>query len=417
MSQTSPISLRRNVLWNTFGCAFYQGCQWVITVLVVLLSSDYSNSGILALAMSIGNVFFGLATYNMRTYQISDVDNVNSANNYIAMRMVTTLGALLLCGCYAFVTSGPSGTFLSIAAYLLFKSDEAFANVLYGIDQKAQRMDFIGQSQIMRGCCCVLCFSLALYIVDELPLAIMSMVVACMVVSLLFDLRKAGGIAGSLHPYIEMKRLCSLLRSCFPSVCSIVISGLVVTAARQLFFFKYGDSALGIYATVATPSVLIQVLANNLYSPMLVSIANSFASGENKTTARQMINLAFIVLLIGLAVSFGLSLVGEPLLTFVYGAEISEYAYLLFPALIVTTLMAISYLLSDLLIIIRCMRGALLLNATALLVTIITINTLIDRFYMNGINIALIMAYGLSIVVGALVIFAVLNRNDKSLHK
>lgn len=416
MSQTSPISLRCNVLWNTFGCAFYQGCQWVITVLVVLLSSDYSNSGILALAMSIGNVFFGLATYNMRTYQISDVNNVNSADNYAAMRIVTILGALALCGCYALVTSGSAGAFLSIAAYLLFKSDEAFANVLYGIDQKAQRMDFIGKSQIIRGFCSVLSFSLVLYSTDELPLAIMVMGVACMIVSLLFDLRKSSELAGFLHPHIEARRLRSLLRSCFPSVCSIVISGLVVTVARQLFYFKYGDSALGIYATVATPSVLIQVLANNLYSPMLVSIADAFASGDHKTTARKMTKLACAVLVVGLVVSCGLALVGEPLLTFVYGAEISEYAYLLFPALIVTTLMAIAYLLSDLLIIIRCMRGALLLNATALVATIATINVLIDRFYMNGINIALITAYGLSIVVGIIIISVVLNRSANSPH-
>lgn len=53
----APLSTKRNTLWNAAGCIFYLGCQWLTTVLVVVLSTDYNNSGALAFAMSVGNMF------------------------------------------------------------------------------------------------------------------------------------------------------------------------------------------------------------------------------------------------------------------------------------------------------------------------------------------------------------------------
>ena len=45
------LSLKANVLWNSIGSMFYLGCQWLITVLVVRLSSGFDAAGLLSLAM------------------------------------------------------------------------------------------------------------------------------------------------------------------------------------------------------------------------------------------------------------------------------------------------------------------------------------------------------------------------------
>ena len=53
MSKTiEPLSVKHNLLWNTIGCLFYLGCQWLTTILVVTLTGDYANSGLLAYAMA-----------------------------------------------------------------------------------------------------------------------------------------------------------------------------------------------------------------------------------------------------------------------------------------------------------------------------------------------------------------------------
>lgn len=411
-AKKKSLSLRANILWNTVGCAFYQGCQWLITVLVVILSNDFANSGILAFAMSIGNVFFAMATYNMRTYQISDVTQENSAGNYVGLRIITTTSAVAICILYACVASSSMLMFLSIAAFLILKSDEAVANVFYGIDQQHERMDYIGRSQIVRGIGAVAFFSTGLVLIKSLPLALLAEGIYCVTITVVYDIPRARRLCGSIAPHIGRSRCISLLKRCLPSVLSLVISGSVVTAVRQIFLFSFGEEALGIYAAVATPSVLIQVLANNIYSPALVPIAELYNARRYREASRKMLRLVGMVFLVGGIVTLGLSLCGKWLLGIVYGEETAQYSYVLTSALIMTTLIAVSYLTADLLILVRCMRRAMVMNIITLVVAAASTVPLITMFYMNGINFALIAAYLVGSLFGGLSLAVHLSRQN-----
>ena len=59
------LSTKQNMLWNSVGCLIYQACMWAMTIAVVIFSNDYENSGRLAFAMALGNIYYPLATYNM----------------------------------------------------------------------------------------------------------------------------------------------------------------------------------------------------------------------------------------------------------------------------------------------------------------------------------------------------------------
>lgn len=144
------------MLYSTIGSLTYQGCLWITTVLVVILSNGYSDSGILSFAMTIGNMFSAIGTYSMRTYQVSDVKDKYSQRNYVAFRLITLLIGLVVIGIYSVAVSPDSLTLIAVFAYLLFKTDESFCDVLYGVDQRGERMDYIGISQFVRGVIIVL---------------------------------------------------------------------------------------------------------------------------------------------------------------------------------------------------------------------------------------------------------------------
>ena len=69
------LSLKANMFWNSFGSIVYLGCQWLITILVVRLSTGYEDAGALALGMAVSNVFSPIGYFKVRTYQVSDVNN------------------------------------------------------------------------------------------------------------------------------------------------------------------------------------------------------------------------------------------------------------------------------------------------------------------------------------------------------
>lgn len=393
------LSLKQNLVWNTVGCLMYQGCQWLTTILVVILSTSYENSGILAFAMATGNIFTGLATYNVRTFQISDVRGQFSSENYIAFRIITVVLASVLCSAYSFAVAPSVGTGIAMIAFLLFKADESFSNVLYGIDQKALRMDFIGISQGMRGILSLAAFALSLLATDNLVVAFVAMFVSCAAVTILYDIphsRKLDTVGVS----ITKKNCIDLFRICAPSVIAILAYGFVSTIARQWFGIQYGEEALGIYSAVATPCVLVQVMANYLYSPFLVPIARSWNSRNNSELRSQLKKLitgiiGVIVICVALSAAFG-----APVIELVYGSSIGDYSWMITPAMIAASLMALDYLLTDLFIVMRKFFLAVLINVVALASCIASADYFMSALYMNGINVVIIVAFAVGIVVG-----------------
>ena len=403
----TELGLRENVIWNTVGSVFYQGCMWLLTVLVVRLSSDYQNSGMLAFAMSVGNVYFVMGTYNMRTFQVSDVNRLYSTRNYVALRVLTVSVSYALCLIYSTLISPSPQTLLVVIVFLLFKADEAFVNVLYGADQTHMRLDYVGKSQLMRGILCVAVFSLGMVMSDSLAVSLLLMFAGCLSMTFAYDIPKTRALSGPLLPSISRSQCITLLRQCLPAALGILIGNFVMSSARQYFGVAYGESSLGIYASVATPCVIIQVLAQNLYTPMLGSIAREYKDGDVRRAKISAMKLLAIVAGVALALSAVLLVVGEPLLTTLYGESIRPYVGVLPLALVVTTGAAETILLSDLLIVFSGLKFTLAMNAIAFLVNLALIAPGTATWYMNGINISLIGAYAVAIAFGVISILRI----------
>lgn len=392
------LSTKQNLLWNTCGCLLYQGCQWLTTILVVTLSPSYENSGILAFAMATGNVFTALATYNMRTYQVSDVEDEYSPQDYIGFRVATVLGAFAIFSLYSLVVSPNAETLLCMVVYLVFKADEAFVNVLYGIDQKASRMDYIGVSQGIRGPVSLGAFAGGLALFGSLALALAGMFLACLLVTLLYDVPFAGRLQ-RVSVRLDRTVLAQLLRKCAPIVSALVVYGLVATVARQYYGIAYGEEALGVYAAVATPCVIVQVLANYLYSPFLVPLAHGWK--ENRSVFAGQLTKLLGALAAVSALCVGAAFLWGPwFLETVYGPSISDYAWMITPAVLAASLMAISYFLTDLFTLLRSFGCALGINVVAMAVCASSIAVTTQQWGMNGVNLTLILSFSISVLMG-----------------
>lgn len=397
---TEPLSIKQNFFWNSFGSIIYQGCMWLTTVLVVVLSNGYENSGVFAYAMSIGNLFNPLALYGTRTIQVSDLKNKYSQPNYVTFRVITTSMSFTIFAVYTLVTTIYSPEIIAVCiAFLLFKSDEAFSIVCFACEQKCDRMDYIGRSLIVRGVLCVASFSAALFLTGNLFVAVLSMFILCVGVTLFYDVPHAR-LFGSVSLDITKAKTVALLKECLPAVASAILCNAVISLSRQIFGITYSEDALGIYAAVATPAVLVQTLATFLYNPLLTTIAKKWY-GESAQAFSVYLIKNFLLMLLVLVVSVVvLAFIGPFFLIFVYGASIEGYVYLFTGVLIISGMVAIMWFTTDVLIVLRSYRSALWMNAISFVVSILLIKPLIDSLYMNGINLDIIVSYAVGVVVG-----------------
>ena len=407
-NQPKPLDIKKNMLYNTIGSLTYQGCLWITTVLVVILSSGYSDSGILSFAMTIGNMFTAVGTYNMRTYQVSDIKGKYSQRNYVGFRLLTLIIGVILLGIYSIVVSPDSLTLIAVFAYLLFKVDESFCDVLYGVDQRGERMDYIGISQFIRGVLVVLAFSLGLYLSQNIILAILAIYPAGLLVTIVYDIPHARRM-DDIRPQLKKEQAKSLLTECLPIVLEILFLGMIVSVARQYYANAYGAERLGIYAAVATPAVLIQAAARFLYAPALVPLSEKWNDSPKESFLpffRKTLLVMAGFIIVGVAV---LAWVGPILLNLVYGQKVEGYTYLFTNVLISTSALAVLYYLTDVLVLCREIKGSLISASAALAMALSTMVPLEAIFDMQGINYVVI----LSSVIGLSVSFFRIFRNRK----
>ena len=252
------LSVKANMLWNSAGSMTYLACQWLITIVVVRLSSGaFDNAGLLSLAMSVVGIFGTFANYKMGTYQISDIKRENTLGEYMGFRCLTLVGSFVACMVYAWFTCA-AYALATVALFYAFKAVGLLIDILHGEDQVNRRMDYIGKSFMLQGVSTLAAFAVIYGLTQNLNLAIVAMLVAVTLVMALFDIphcRRFTRVAVSL----SAKKAAFFLRTSLPAVIASVAASSIFTIPKQYLAMVSGDASLGIYASVAAPALVIQM--------------------------------------------------------------------------------------------------------------------------------------------------------------
>lgn len=348
--------------------------------------------------------FFAISCYNMRTYQISDVKNKYSNGDYIGIRIVTAVIAVLLCLVYVIAFGYSAKTILCIMLYMLFKLNETFSDVLHAVNQKNYRMDYICISYCLRGISSVIVFSIAIVVFNDVLIAVLAMGIISLLEVWFYDVRITRQF-GSIKPIFRKQTILTLLISCLPAVLSSAAFTAITSIPRQTLEAVSGKEALGYYGTIATPLLVVQILATSIFNPMLTELAEYYNDGEiKKFTMRLLKNL---VLLIGIAavVCMGVALLGEFAVGLVFGEKFTPYTYLMYGIVGCTTMYVISWLCTNTLIIMRRLWVCAVASLVALAISAWIARPFIRLFNMNGVSFSIIIAYIVHISVCIVVIY------------
>lgn len=397
MNTPDGLSMGKNMLWNSIGSLVYLGCNWLTTVLVVVLYPTYEASGCLASAMAVGNVVATIVLFKVRPFQVSDIKKDFSSSDYIALRIACSVAGIAFGFLYSLATVS-HGAFEAAICYSLFKVVDSFVDVFYGIDQCHDRLDLAGISQMIRGVLALASFAGVSIYCNDLVMAIIAMALTTLLVVIFFDIPASHRLE-AFHLKIDVHAVFRLIISCFPGFISSIIATLVVSLSRQLFGVEYGNEQLGIYAAIATPAVIVQAMAGYLYAPILGPISISYLNHKYGAVRRTIVGFFAALSIATALISVAFILVAAPLFNLVFGPTIAGYSYLTGPILLSTGLTAAELFLIDLLIAFRKKRLALLTCLPALAESLLLISPLSEVFGMNGISITICIAYASSIAI------------------
>jgi len=384
------------MIWNAVGTTFYFGCQWLLTVLVVRFSGGYGDAGVLSLAMSISNPLLVVACLNLRTFQISELESRFSDGDFLMNRILASVISVVLC--VFVITFGGYGKYKSICtiAFMVFKLSEMLADVLHGIDQKAWRLDIAGKSYILRGCATLLAMIFGALFGGNLIWTILCMTLFAYLIIFFYDYRIC---KKQLHPnfsYVWLN-VASLTKIGIPLALYSFFLTLISSYPRFQVEEQYGKELLGIYSSIATPTVLVTQLASFIFSPLM----GIFAMCRQKRDRKRLYKLLLIsiggTIIIGILSSVAGKVLGERALVLLFGESIREYAYLLVPVICTAVLTAAVWLFCGLLTVFKDYYTLAAITFISMVVCIVSSAPFIAKKQLLGAVSALALALAVEV--------------------
>ncbi|MBQ7506769.1 MAG: lipopolysaccharide biosynthesis protein [Lachnospiraceae bacterium] len=413
MEETSGRSVRANMLFNTAGSVIYYFCIWITTILIVRMSG-YEDAGILSIAMTVTASPAIAGLFNVRSYQVSDLNGEYADRAYIRSRIFTNLLSLVIC----VILAGVYGYFREpyklgvILAYMILKMSEAGADVYYGIYQKKARLDYAGISLVVRGIGALATFILLIHFTKDLLLAVLGMSLFSVAVVLLFDMRIAGKLTDQRREPKDtgFPVIMKLIIRCIPLAIVSFLNNLSLTVPRTYLEKFHGEEIMGYYASVSSPTIVIQLAATTLFAPLVPIMTMYFLKKEKKSFLKAF--GLFAGLMGGLtAVAILLSVfLADPVLKLVFGPEIGPYTNLFIPILISAALIAVNASLFSVCTLMRIIRPQYLVGIIGIVTAVFCAFTVVKTMDMNGVLIALFVTLLSQIAIQATLIVASLRR-------
>lgn len=401
--------LKKNIIWNTLGSFVYFFCQWALSLVAVRFSSDFVNAGNLSLAMSVTNIFFTIACLNVRTYLISDFTNNITDSEYIGLRILTCVIGFILCIVYISAFRYTPSQIICIISYMGLKIGEAWIDLLHSFEQRNNRMDIGGKSLLYRGVICFVVFSVILYFTGNINLSIISMTISSLIFILTYDHYYVNKFV-KFRVRISKQILKIAWISFIPITLASVISTMIGSLPRQVLEIIYGTEILGIYASVATPALIVQMVSSYIYNPFLLRLSISYEQKDKNRFMYLFVKINLLVLCLGIICIFGSIIFGKLGLTILYGSKIAKYSSVLLPVIIYTSINAINWFLINIMVIIRRIKILLIIHIFSGVVSIICMRPIIKLYGMNGVSYTMII---FSLLCLILMVFEIVRRVNK----
>lgn len=390
--RSETLTIKQNLMWNSLGNFCYLVSQWLITYLTTRIGG-YGAAGVLSVAMSLGGTYASVANYSMRHYQASDVDGRYADAVYVWSRYATSAVSLLLCIFSVAILGYDQFTSSCVCIYMVFKITEAISDVYQGGMQKRMRMDYIGKAYIFKAACCLGAYVVTFLLFDDLLASLLAMTLVAAFVVFGYE-RRALLSFSDFVPSFSVHSVICLLVSCLP----LMVFGLCLSAVGQIprliIGFRLGDEMLGVYASIATPVTVIQVMANYLFAPLTTPFA-TYLHDRNLSEFWRLFARVLLTLFAIAAVSiFGASLFGAQLLFYMFGETILQYTDTVVPLVVCGVLTAFVWFFSNVLTVLRKTRPLMFISVLSVIISFIFSWILVGAIGINGASIGSILALG-----------------------
>jgi O-antigen/teichoic acid export membrane protein len=326
-------SLFGNFASVLFGRLFAALSMWLALVFLAKVSGP-ASVGIYALAQTVCIPLSEVAKTGLREIYSSDAAVAERFGDYFGFRLIAALVAFAAMAVSGLIQADAAAVLAVIVIYALVRCIDLISDIIYGLFQAQERMDYIGRSLCLIGPASMLLFSLGYWLTGSLVVAVAGQLVAQLGVLFLHDIplgRHRGRIFApdAFRPRASLIALLGMLRPAFPLTIATGLAMVAVYLPRMVVESELDVAALGFFAAIVALAMVPNRLVNTLGMAASVRLARLHREGDVRAFLRLLGGLTAIVAAGGALGLLIVALYGRIILTVVYTEDYAAHQPLL----------------------------------------------------------------------------------------
>ncbi len=323
----------RDFVWNSIGAGSW-GMVFPILTMVATQLVGVEQAGMFSMAFVVGTLLMFVANFGVRTYQVSDVDEAHSFNDYQINRVITCVLMVVIGVGYCALRGYDSEMFLISMGVFLYKMVDGLADVYEGRLQQVDKLYLAGVSQTLRSVGALVGFAVALLLSHNIVLAsfVMFIVAAVTFVVVTYPLALLETPKSRRASLASVKEL---FKYTFPLFLALFLFNLIDTMPKFAMESMLSYDNQLYFNALYFPAQAILIVSQLVYRPLLVRMAEVW---QDNSRRRQfdLILVGILALIVVLtAVVFGfMAWVGVPILSFLYGIDFEPMRGLMYIMLV-----------------------------------------------------------------------------------
>lgn len=373
---------KKNFVWNTLGTTLNSFNSLFFLIIVTRLNG-LEDGGIFSFSFATAGIINFIALYYGRTYQVSDDNSEFSESIFIVSRFVTSFVAIIIAIIFILLNHYAFNKSMVLIFLCLVKCIEAISDIYYGVVQKKGKLYIAGKSLTFKSFLSLFGFLIIDILTKNIVISCMYLVILNLAFVLLYDSKHAKkeiDIEYKFHLVVIKK----LLKLSFFTFLFTLIVMIIINIPRYFIDWLLNDEEQGIYGIISMPATFIMLFAQFILQPSLLKLSIDFKNKNITDFKKTIFKISSIIILSLVAVLPIAYWIGIPVLEIIYNVNLSNYVFYLIIVIIGSDLYAVSNVLLNALIVIKCTREQLILQVIVLIISMLSSYYLVCNFGIRG---------------------------------
>ncbi|MBN2456875.1 MAG: hypothetical protein JXB29_10165 [Sedimentisphaerales bacterium] len=391
---------------------------------MLIKMSTTASVGKFELARSIVLPLTIIIMMQLRVVQATDTQQEYSFADYLGTRLTMTVLGLVLLTVIAFGCYGGEVAWV-ILLWGLAKSIECVSDIVRGLFQKYECMNFSGISMAIAGSAGIMAAGMLLWSTGKIILAITGIIAVHITVLFLYELPHArrllchksasDGKTYRMRPHFHIITMFTLLWLALPLGIVNFLGALQSTIPKLILESYHGEIALGYFGPIAYPISLGTIIVYAMGWSALPRLANYY-NNDLVAYCRLMKKLLFLGLSMGVLLIAAVAVFGKFLLTFLYSSEYARYHTDFIILAVSGAIGFVSTFCVYGLTSARIFKLQLLVPLMSCLVAVITAILIVPSYGLRGTTITSIISFSTMLVCAGGILLWIIHKRRKGLE-